>query len=32
MESGGRGKIESQFVVEEGKDHKPEFHVKYCRR
>ena len=21
----------SQYVVEEGKDHKPEFHMKYCR-
>ena len=28
----GRGKIESQYTVDEGKDHKPEFHVKYCRR
>ena len=27
-----RGEIESQYVVEEGKDHKPEFHAKYCRR
>ena len=26
------GEIKSQYVVEEGKDHKPEFHVKHCCR